>query len=291
MLRVFHLHGLHFGPVREIMPSAMPSAPSFIEFRQTACRLAQLGADTIRPYFGQVRASRKHDNTPVTEADHAGQAAILREVARLFPDHAVLTEEVIARPDAHATLERARWCWVIDPLDGTRNFARGVQMYAVSIGLLEAGRPVAAAVYDAASDCVWSAALGEGAFRGEAPLRLDDRTVGADSTIAVSSFRRTPVPRPVKAWMDEFLFRNLGAVALHLAWVAGGLMDAAFSLECKLWDIAAGCLLISEAGGIAGAVGAGPLWPIDIATYNGEDMPILAGTPAIYRRLVQTLGS
>jgi len=265
--------------------------PSATQLRRTARDLVRIGAVVTRKHFGQVRASRKLDNTPVTEADHAAQAAILAELAARHGDHAVLTEEVVARPAQHAAIERSRYCWIIDPLDGTRNFSRGLNVYAVSVGVLRDGHPVAGAIYDAALETIWSAAVGEGAFRDDQPLHLEDRPIGADTTIAVSSFRRRPMPPAVRAWMNHYLFRNLGAVAVHLAWVAGGLIDAAYAAECKPWDITVGGLLVQQAGGLATDDKGTALWPIDLAAYQGQDTPILAATPTMHRRLLETLRS
>jgi myo-inositol-1(or 4)-monophosphatase len=259
------------------------------QLRRTAADLARAGAEAARPLFGAVRATQKTDHTPVTQADHAAQAAILGELARRHPAHAILVEEEVARPERHAALAGAEYCWLVDPIDGTRNFARGVRMYGICVAVLRAGRPVAAATHDAALGVVYSAAAGGGAWRGESPMRLPDRPPDTDTTVGISSFRRQAMPVAVRGWMDRYLFRNLGAVGLHLAWVSAGLMDAAYSAESKLWDIAAGALLVEEAGGrVTDGRGRG-LWPIDPAGYRGEDVPILAAGPAMHARLLESL--
>jgi myo-inositol-1(or 4)-monophosphatase len=259
------------------------------ELCRTACDLARLAAAAVRPLLGQVRRDRKADDSPVTEADHLAQATILAELSRRYPDHAVLVEEVVQNPERHANVSRSEYCWVVDPIDGTRNFCRGVNMYAVSIGVLHQGRPVVGAVYDATRDGVFSAIVGEGARLDDQPLRLIDRAVSSDTTIALSSFRRRPVTPAVKAWMDRYLFRNVGAVALQLSWVAAGLIDATYSHECKLWDMAAAALIIAESGGMATRPDGGSLWPIEPTAYAGEDVPILAGTPTMHRQLLESL--
>lgn len=257
--------------------------------RETAIVLAQLGGRTAARYFGKVKASRKADDSPVTEADHAAQEAILSALAHRYPAHSILVEEDVARPERHAALTESDYCWIVDPIDGTRNFSRGVKIYATSIAVVRGGRPIAGAIHDATSDVVYSAARGGGAFRGDDRIVLSDRPVDWNTTIAVGSFRRREVPPAVRGWLDHYLLRNFGSTSLHLAWVAAGLVDAAFSGECKLWDIAAATLLIDEAGGLATDPIGRELWPIDVVGYGGGDHPVLAGTPTMHARLVSSL--
>ena len=182
------------------------------ELRRIACTLARLGHDTARRFFGEAVTSRKADDTPVTQADLAAQAAILDVLAARFPAHAVLAEEELVHPQRHAAIGSADLCWVIDPLDGTRNFSRGVGVYATSVAVMDGSGPVAGAVFDATTGRVYSAARGEGAFLDERPLVLQDRAVDSDSVVMLSSFRRRAIPAAVRAWMDEYLYRNQGSL-------------------------------------------------------------------------------
>jgi fructose-1,6-bisphosphatase/inositol monophosphatase family enzyme len=120
-------------------------------------------------------------------------------------------------------------------------------------------------------------------------LKLADRPIDYNTTLGVGSFRRRPVPPVVRDWLNQYLFRNLGSLCLHLVWVAAGFLDAAYAVECKLWDIAAGSLLIQEAGGLATNHIGHPLWPKDLQSYRGEDIPILAGSPRMHGRLLDAM--
>ena len=311
------------------------SSPDPSSLRLFAVELARLGGRTASRLFGKVTVRRKADNSPVTEADHITQDAILRAIAERFPDHAVLVEETLANPERHAPLrelpdqspdceggvtpprtgmanreeriakvERAAvpsipqslnpsvpvsdYCWIIDPIDGTRNFARGVRVFATSVAVLHRGVPVAGAVYDATSEVVYSAAAGQGAFRDEEKLELPAADSGdseRETTIAVGSFRRKPMPPFVGKWMSRYVTRNLGSTSLHFTWVAAGLVDAAYSNEAKLWDIAAAALLIEEAGGSFLGESVGPIWPFDVSGYAGGDLHVLGGSKSILREL------
>ena len=257
--------------------------------RITACRLAELGAHEAVRFFGKVTVSRKADDTPVTEADQAGQEVILAELGRAYPSHAVLTEEEMTRPDRHAAAATSEYCWVIDPIDGTRNFGRGLGVWSTSVAVLRGGRPIAGAIYDATTGKVYSASAGSGAFCGAQPMILVDRPVDSDTTLAIASFRRREIPPVVRAWMDRYSFRNLGSLCLHLVWVAAGLLDVAYAAECKAWDIAAGGLLIEEAGGVVTDHQGRAIWPLDVVQYGREDTPIIAGSPQMHARLLGDL--
>lgn len=262
---------------------------SLSDLKTAACDLARLGGCKADEFLGKVEMYRKADDTPVTEGDHAVQDLILGELARRYPSHTVLVEERIAQPERHGSAGQSEFCWVIDPIDGTRNFGRGAPVYCTSVAVLQWGRPVAGAIHDAVSRRTCSAALGEGAFCENERITLSDRPIDYNTTLALGSFRHRPIPAAVRGWMEHYLFRNFGSLCLHLLWVATGALDAAYALECKLWDIAAGSLLIQEAGGLATNHIGRPLWPKDLQTYHGEDIPILAGTPRMHGKLLDTL--
>ena len=259
------------------------------QLRAVACRLAELGVRTARRFFGKAATSRKADGTPVTDADHAAQAAILDTLARERPADAAITEEVIVRPERHVAAGAAEYCWVIDPIDGTRNFGRGLDLWCTSVAVLQAGRPIAGAICDSAGH-LYSAIVGDGVYvDGRPGTHLVERPLDADTTIAVSSPRRSGLSPVVRGWMDRYLYRNVGSLCLHLAWVATGLTDAVYASECKLWDIAAGGLLIEMAGGVVTNHAGRPIWPLDAGDYHGEDLPILAASPAMHARLLSDL--
>lgn len=251
--------------------------------------LAQEAGRIAAARIGRVSVERKDDNSPVTDADHEVQAAIFDAIGRAYPDHSVIGEESLRHPERHATHESADYCWVVDPIDGTRNYARGISIYAASIAVLHEGEPVAGAIFDATSGHVFSAAQGGGAECNGRPLQMTADAGDVDVTVLVSSFRRQPVPQVVRNWMDTYLFRNYGSLCLHLAWVAAGLADAAFAAECRLWDIAAGALLVSEAGGAVTSDDGGAVWPVDVESYDGGEVPILAGAPPVHGRLLDSL--
>ncbi|MFQ6048920.1 MAG: inositol monophosphatase family protein, partial [Phycisphaerae bacterium] len=216
---------------------------------QLAGDLALRAAGAVRQRFGSSTARLKQDRTLITEADQAAQQLMLDELAERYPGHAVLAEETIKDPSRHGLVEKAELCWVIDPLDGTRNFARGLPIFSTVIAVLQAGRPVAAAVADVMTGQLYRAAAGGGAYLDGRLLSVRRDQPGQHALVAVPSGRDRPTPPAVLQRVARFTLRNLGSSALHLAMVASGALDGAFCLECKLWDVAAGALLVAEAGG------------------------------------------
>ncbi len=183
-----------------------------------------------------------------SEVDSLAEKEIIRELRRAFPDHAFLCEE-------SGALGQARYTFVIDPLDGTSNFLHGIPHYAVSIGLLEGDEPLHAVVYDPQRNEIFTASRGSGAFLNERRIRISARSE-LEGAMLVTGFpprerkRLRPQLDAVHSLLDEAEdIRRTGSAALDLAYVACGRADAYFEAGVKPWDIAAGMLLVREAGG------------------------------------------
>jgi len=274
----------------------MSASSEWEGFRRTAIELAGLGGRLGLQSLAQrleadrlaeAVVERKRDDSPVTEADRAVQHAILREIERRHPDHAVYVEEHSSMTTRHAAVSASPYCWVVDPIDGTRNFARGMRMFATSVAMLVEGRPMAGAIFDANGSVMYSASAGGGAFADDRRLHVRDRPLGPDTTIAFSSFRRHPVPMGIRGLLDVVLFRNVGAACLHQVWVAAGLIDAIYAPDTKLWDIAAGGLIIAEAGGVVTDVAGRSCWPAALAGEHGSPCSIMAGAAGVYGVLAE----
>jgi myo-inositol-1(or 4)-monophosphatase len=197
-----------------------------------------------------IRKKRQADF--VSEVDEAAEEAIIRTLRDAYPDHAILAEES-GRSDAESD-----YVWVIDPLDGTTNFLHGVPQYCISIGLLHKGKPTQAVVYDPNRNELFTATKGVGAY-------LNDRRIRASGTDRLEdALVGTGFPFKELGHLDDYLrmlknvmsstsgVRRPGAAALDLAWVACGRIDAFWEIGLAPWDMAAGALLIREAGGLIG---------------------------------------
>jgi myo-inositol-1(or 4)-monophosphatase len=230
-----------------------------------------------------LRVAQKAANDFVTEVDRAAEQAIIDVLLRAFPRHGILGEETgSAFGDAGSEYQ-----WIIDPLDGTTNFIHGMPVYAVSIALAHRGVVQQAVVYDPTRDELFTATRGAGAFLNSRRIRVSSRVRLEDSLIGTGfPFRKND---DFDTYLEIFKrvaqrcvgLRRPGAAAIDLAYVAAGRYDGFFETGLKPWDIAAGSLLVTEAGGLIGNFsGEGN------HLFSGE---VLAATPKVFGQLVALL--
>jgi myo-inositol-1(or 4)-monophosphatase len=194
----------------------------------------------------------KGRNDFASEVDRLAEAEVVREIKRAFPEHAILAEE----GGATAGRARTRFTWVIDPLDGTHNYLRGFPHFSVSIALLENDEPIHGVVYDPVRDELFTASKGSGALLNDRRIRVANR-LGLQGALLCTGF-----PFRQRQHLDSHLamtrallvadaedIRRTGSAALDLAYVACGRIDAYWEMGLHPWDMAAGQLLVREAGG------------------------------------------
>jgi myo-inositol-1(or 4)-monophosphatase len=219
----------------------------------------------------------------VSEVDRAAEAAIVQILHAAYPDHAILAEEGTAR-DANADAEHL---WIIDPLDGTTNFLHGFPQYCVSIALQHRGHIAQAVVYDPVHNDLFTATRGRGAFLNDRRMRVSKRQHLRDSLIGTGFPYREGdgldlYVRMMRTMMIETAgIRRPGAAALDLAYVAAGYYDGFWEIGLNPWDVAAGSLLIAEAGGLVGDLsGEGDY------LYGGQ---VIAANPRVFAQMVKLL--
>jgi myo-inositol-1(or 4)-monophosphatase len=184
----------------------------------------------------------------VTDADLAAEHAIIQTIRARFPDHAMLTEE------SGESASDSPYVWVVDPLDGTTNYSRRLPTFCVSVGLLFQGQLTVGAVYDPLRDHLFAAERGRGATLNGAPLQVSQVDRIGDTVVGLDWAHSQENRREIVARLDRIApacgtLRGMGSAALGLCYVAAGWTDAYFHVGLKEWDMAAGLLLIQEAGG------------------------------------------
>jgi len=189
--------------------------------------------------FGASTSWAKEDRSPVTDADIAVQEALLADIARVFPHDAVIAEETQSAPQEHAAVGSADRCWVIDPIDGTRNYERSIPVFTIALALMEGGCPVVGLVYNPMTDRMYSGTAGRGAWLNDEPLVAAESPDPDRICISIPTSAHEELPAVVHRWIDSMVVRNLGSTALHLALLATGSFDAVYCRKSKLWDIAA----------------------------------------------------
>jgi myo-inositol-1(or 4)-monophosphatase len=231
-----------------------------------------------------LKVTKKQHNDYVTEIDQAAEAAIINVLHTAYPGHAFLAEESGASAELH---DEQEFVWIIDPLDGTTNFIHGFPQYCVSIALQYRGQITQAVVYDPTRNDLFTATKGAGAYLNDKRIRVGKRDKLADALMG------TGFPFREAEGLDEYLrmfklmtqsctgLRHTGSAALDLANIAAGRLDGYFHKTLKPWDIAAGSLLVTEAGGLMGNFGGESDY-----LHKGD---VLAGSPKVFAQMVALL--
>jgi myo-inositol-1(or 4)-monophosphatase len=219
------------------------------EFAKVCEQSARAGAAVLQSWKGRFSVREKGPSDLVTEADEAAQEAVKRTILEAYPDHDVLGEE-----DQAPRKRTSSYRWIVDPLDGTTNYVHGVPHYAVSIALERDGQLLTGAVYDPSVNECFIAVQGEGAWLNGQPIRASATTEIAAALVAVSFPAQVVAQSRPLVDFEKIIVRcravrRTGSAALNLCYVACGRFDAYFARETKAWDVAAGALLVSEAGG------------------------------------------
>jgi myo-inositol-1(or 4)-monophosphatase len=250
---------------------------------ESAVEAARAGGEVLRAGRGQrpTGIDEKGLNDFVTDVDRASQRAVVEFLRRRHPDHSILAEE----EEAHAGTSAYRW--IIDPLDGTTNYIHGYPCYAVSVGLWRDGQGVAGVVLDPAHEELFRAERGSGAWLGDRRIRVSS-AAGLRRSLLVTGFpfRRIDRLQEYLASFGELLsltsgVRRDGAAALDLCYVACGRLDGFWEQGLSAWDLAAGAVILEEAGGV-------------ITDYRGkggylESGDVVAATPGVHRELLEVL--
>lgn len=233
----------------------------------------------------RIKIDEKGQNDFVTEVDHAAEREIVEQLRKAHPDHSILCEEAgtLAGRDKESV-------WIIDPLDGTTNFIRGIPHYAISIAFQHRGKLEHGVVYDPVKQEEFTASRGRGAYLNGNRIRVSGKIQ------ALGALYATGIPFSGQAFenMSAYLLameqlahrssgiRRMGVASLDLAYVAAGRVDAFWEMYLKPWDIAAGILLVQEAGGLVADFQGG--------SHYMESGHIVATTPRLLKPTLQAVG-
>lgn len=220
-------------------------------------RAARRGGKILLDYRGRITPREKGPKDLVTEADLASQKQIREILLGEFPDHGFLGEEGGGSGDGSGydrPWYEQQYCWVVDPLDGTTNYVHDLPNYSVSIALCSLGQPIAGCVFDPLLDECFLAAQGEGAQRNGQTIRVSPCEQMREALIAASLPADLPrnsveISRFIEVMHGAQAIRRLGSAALNLCYVASGRLDGYWATSVAPWDVAAGALILKEAGG------------------------------------------
>ncbi|MCP4786759.1 MAG: inositol monophosphatase [Fuerstiella sp.] len=231
------------------MNAPSTSNPLLTGILSTAIEAAHVGGKVLQDWIGRFSVSEKSRANLVTEADHASQELIHQTIVARFSDHGFLGEEGLCHES-----DTSDYRWVIDPLDGTSNYVHGFPYYAVSIGVEKAGELVAGVIFDPNRNETFAATLGGGATLNGQPISTSGETdlsaAMAMASLPVGGDEHDPaIKRFLMSLRHLQTVQRSGSAALNLACVACGRIDAFWSSSLKPWDVAAGVLIVQEAGG------------------------------------------
>ena len=256
------------------------SLSEFVEIAETAARKA--GEYLSDRFRGKLQIEKKGEIDLVTDADRGAEQIIKDVIFGKYPDHRMLAEE------SGRSLQQSDYYWLVDPLDGTTNYSHGFPVYCVSIALLEKGEAIAGCIYNPILNECFTAVKGKGALLNGASIAVSGTTELGDSLLA------TGFPYDLRRSDDDNIkeftafakraraIRRAGSAALDLAYVACGRFDGFWEFKLSPWDLAAGLLMVTEAGGEA-------------TSYNGDRCDIFAGEAIvsnglIHRQMIGTIG-
>ena len=255
---------------------------SYREFRAVAEHAAREAGQLLLGSYGKVAAREKQPGDLVTEADSASQRRIAEILDRSCPGHTLLAEEDGAVPDPDNP-----WRWVVDPLDGTINFAHGFPFWCVSIALEHAGELVVGVIHNPLTGQMFAGSKGEGAELDGKPMRVSSAARLYNSLISCGW------PNQFEADADRTLahvrrmsigthsVRRTGSAALNLAYVAAGAFEVFYATSINPWDVAAGVVLVREAGGTVSL--------LDGGDYDMYRRQLLATNGKVHREAVEAL--
>lgn len=251
---------------------------------EAALEAARLGGQILKDKAGNVgQIQKKGEIDLVTDADILSEKALIEVLGRDFPEDEILTEESQGRAGNSGRV------WILDPLDGTTNFAHGFPVYAVSIGLWADGRMMLGVVLNPVADEEFTAVRGQGAFLNGRPMRVS-RTESLKDALLATGFPYDIQQNPGRILrnFEKLILRSRGvrrpgSAAVDLCYVAAGRFDGFWEERLHPWDTAAGALLVEEAGGAVTSFEGRP--------YNPWDKSIAAGNPLIHREVLEVLQS
>lgn len=259
-----------------------------LEVATVAARLAgQRAMEDIRYITPEI----KNGTDIVTQADRNCQKIIIDRIKETYPDHGFIAEE---GADGNALFEPPRasspiW-WIIDPIDGTNNYSHGILDFGVSIAAIYKGVPVVGVIFDPATDSMYTAAKDTDAQLNSSRINTSDDEISRFASFGIDSHFKPEMADSIAKIIKETRFRNLGTTALHLAYIAKGSMIGCMTTVTRIWDVAAGILLIENAGGIVTDLTGKSIFPIENMEESAKNQYlVLAANKKTHEKFLKIL--
>lgn len=257
---------------------------------ETAIVAARLAGQRAMEELNFIKASVKNSNELVTQADAKCQKIIIDRIKENYPDHGFIAEEgekgnIFKQPPRGS---EPIW-WVIDPIDGTNNFAHGMLLFTVSIAAMYEGEPVVGVIFEPATDAMFTAVKQRESQLNGRKITAGNEKLSEFSSVGLDSHFDLPLSEWVAQMMHKTRFRNLGTTALQIAYVAKGGLVATIVCRPKLWDITAGTVIAQTAGALVTDFKGEKIFPVDLDRYQGEEFRVLAANKKVHPELLKMI--
>jgi myo-inositol-1(or 4)-monophosphatase len=257
---------------------------------ETAIVAARLAGQRAMEEINYIKISVKNSTELVTEADRRCQDIIIDRIKENYPDHGFIAEEgeegKIFKQNPRGGDE---FWWVIDPIDGTNNFAHRMLFFTVSIAVMHQGEPIVGVIFEPATDSMYTAVKGGEAQLDGRHITAGEEAIDKFASVGLESHFDDGVPNWTCELMTRTRFRNLGTTALQLAYVAKGSMVATIANTPKLWDIAAGVAINNAAGSVVTNWQGEKIFPVDLENYDGHKFQILVANKKVHPEIIDLL--
>jgi myo-inositol-1(or 4)-monophosphatase len=259
---------------------------------ETAIVAARLAGQRAMEEINYIKASVKNATELVTQADARCQKIIIDRIKENYPDHGFIAEEgdggkMFTQPPRGG---EQLW-WIIDPIDGTNNFAHRMLFFTVSIAVMYEGEPIVGVIFEPATESMFAAVKdGEAQLDGRR-ITASEEAIDKFASVGLESHFDGGAPPWACELMQRTRFRNLGSTALQFAYVAKGSMIATIANTPKLWDIAAGVLIAEAAGAVVTDWQGGKIFPVDLNSYDGRKFQIITANKKVHPEIVELLNS
>ena len=259
---------------------------------ETAIVAARLAGQRAMEEINYIKISVKNSTELVTQADRRCQDIIIDRIKENYPDHGFIAEEgeegKIFKQNPRGGDE---FWWVIDPIDGTNNFAHRMLFFTVSIAVMHQGEPVVGVIFEPATDSMYTGGKGADAQLDGRRITASEEAIDKFASVGLESHFDDGVPNWTCELMTRTRFRNLGTTALQLAYVAKGSMVATIANTPKLWDIAAGVAINNAAGSVVTNWQGEKVFPVDLENYDGHKFQMLVANKRVHSEVIELLNS
>jgi len=257
---------------------------------ETAIVAARLAGQRAMEEIDFIKASVKNATELVTQTDARCQKIIIDRIKENYPDHGFIAEEGSeGKIFKQSPRGGQQLWWVIDPIDGTNNFAHRMLFFTISIAAIYQGQPIVGVIFEPATDSMFTAVKGGEAQLNSRRITASEETMDIFSSIGLDSHFDNGVPGWVCEIMQRTRFRNLGTTALQLAYVAKGGLIATIASDPKLWDIAAGTIIAEAAGAIVTDWQGEKIFPVDLESYEAQQFQLLAANKKVHPELLELI--